>query len=559
MTRFVLAACLLLLVGLWPDPSVRAATVTCPALPAVTPPAGSICAVTSGTTSLRVQGRILAGDDVLVNGTVFADGTGTIQCVGCDCSATAGFAGATAIVCPEGVVSPGLIDATQSITFSQNQPASDTGERYEHRHDWRTGSGGHLVITAAGGATANQVRWGELRSLLAGVTSMVGSGSAAGLVRNVDTTANGNGLAGQLLVDPDRFPLGDSNGLRLDGTCTYAETPVITPTDVASMTIGEGIDRFARNELRCLSGAQTDVIAALPIVGLAALDGNEANLLARRGTTVVWTPRHLTRTYGHPGNAGLLARQGVPLTLGSFWTVTGSTNLQRELACADDLAREYFPGSFDDRALWRMASANAAQSMKLDDLLGLIAVGRLADLVIFDGRTRADYRAVIDAEPADVRAVLRGSRALFGEPAVVSALNTGCEAIDVCGEARSVCTLGETALTFAQLQAAAGANAPPAFSCFVPPNEPTCVPLRGAVVSGSTIYSGAKVAADTDGDGIANAADNCPATFNPVRPRDAGVQSDVDGDGIGDECDGCSVEAGQLACPSLFFRDSFED
>jgi hypothetical protein len=36
--------------------------------------------------------------------------------------------------------------------------------------------------------------------------------------------------------------------------------------------------------------------------------------------------------------------------------------------------------------------------------------------------------------------------------------------------------------------------------------------------------------ADTDGDGIINANDNCPSVSNPD-------QSDIDGDGIGDACD----------------------
>ena len=42
---------------------------------------------------------------------------------------------------------------------------------------------------------------------------------------------------------------------------------------------------------------------------------------------------------------------------------------------------------------------------------------------------------------------------------------------------------------------------------------------------------------DSDGDGIADAVDNCPNTANPN-------QSDVDGDGIGDVCDVCQAVSG---------------
>ncbi len=62
-----------------------------------------------------------------------------------------------------------------------------------------------------------------------------------------------------------------------------------------------------------------------------------------------------------------------------------------------------------------------------------------------------------------------------------------------------------------------------------------------ASVNGSTTYTGIPSARDLDGDGIANAADNCPSVFNPVRPVDNGMQGDVNGDGTGDAGDACPL------------------
>jgi Thrombospondin type 3 repeat len=61
-------------------------------------------------------------------------------------------------------------------------------------------------------------------------------------------------------------------------------------------------------------------------------------------------------------------------------------------------------------------------------------------------------------------------------------------------------------------------------------------PCERGFVSGSTIRSGevtvfdAPVVVDSDGDGVSDAADNCPAVANPD-------QADRDGDGVGDACD----------------------
>jgi hypothetical protein len=59
---------------------------------------------------------------------------------------------------------------------------------------------------------------------------------------------------------------------------------------------------------------------------------------------------------------------------------------------------------------------------------------------------------------------------------------------------------------------------------------------------------------DTDHDGVADAADNCPGTYNPL-------QHDADGDGAGDVCDptpGCGG-CGQPACENYFAADADAD
>ncbi len=82
--------------------------------------------------------------------------------------------------------SPGLINTHDHITYAQNSPYTDTGERYEARNDWRKGLRGHTKLNVPGGATADEIRWGELRFLMGGATSTVGSGGQLGILRNLD-------------------------------------------------------------------------------------------------------------------------------------------------------------------------------------------------------------------------------------------------------------------------------------------------------------------------------------------------------------------------------------
>jgi len=515
-------------------------------------PSGT-CTVTAGGAALLLEGDVLAPDTIYRGGQVLVDATGTITCVGCECAASA--PGATRVTCAAGVISPGLVNAFDHITFTHNPPAADTGERYEHRHDWRTGTGSHDPITASGGASANQIRWGELRFLMGGATSTIGGGGANGLVRNLDRPS-GHGL-GLPTVDLDTFPLGDSSGAMLTSGCGYPN--ITTSASIADetayvATAGEGVNVAARNELACLtSAAGGGQDLALPQTSFSqaiALSPETLSLLAQRGTGLVWTPRSNLRLYGDTAAVRTAAVLGVEIALGTNWMVTGSMNTLRELRCAAEYNATYLDGFLTDRDLWLMATRNPARVAAMDSLIGSLEVGRVADVAIFDGATDEDYRAILAADPEDVVLVLRQGQALYGDQPLVAALAEplACDALTVCDVQKALCVSGEIGITYPDLEAAVGSIYPP-FSCGTPPDEPTCTPSRSMSVDGSTIFTGIPSETDADGDGITDGVDDCPAVFNPVRPMDGGVQADADADGAGDACDPCPLLANVAVCP----------
>jgi large repetitive protein len=496
-----------------------------------------------------VPGKILHGGQVLV------DGSGVIQCVDCDCTTNAAAAGATTIACPTGVVSPGLVNPHDHVTFDQETPAADSGERYEQRNDWRLGLRGHTKISSTAKSSADALHWNELRFLMGGATSEIGSGSTPGFLRNLDVTANQGGLVGKEAVDNDTFPL--DNTSQLSSGCGYTSFPSLTTLagDLAYQAhVAEGIDDTARNEFLCLSGAMGGVDITAPrssfvhAVGLLPADYQK---MAQTRTSLIWSPRSNVRLYGDTAQVTVAHRLGVQIALGTDWTPSGSINLLRELACADSLNKSYYAGHFSDEELWLMVTRNAAASVNYDDVIGRLVPGAFGDIAIFDGSAKKDHRAVIEGAAETVALVERAGKALYGDADVVNALATGCDAVTVCGANKAVCAMSEAGKTFAALQTANASSYALFFCNGAPPDEPTCTPKRPAAVNGSTIYTGASSADDMDGDGIANTADNCPTVFNPIRPVDNGKQADADGDGIGDACDPCPMDAAAMTCAVL--------
>ena len=536
---------------------------------ALPPLAAGVCQTTAGDMGLLITADVLAPGEVFRGGQVLVDATGTIACVGCDCSTTAGAATATRVVCPDGVLSPGLINAHEHLSFEGN-PYTRTAERYEHRHDWRRGAGGHTRIGSMM-ATRESTMWGELRMVLGGATSVNGSGGQAGFLRNLDRGTM-EGL-GQDQVDYNTFPLGDSDGTVASSGCTAYSATRTTAMDIApdvafTPHIAEGINLNARNEFLCQREGSFDLIApqTAMIHGIALLP-IDMQEVANDGAMLVWSPRSNITLYGETARVTEYDRLGVPIALGTDWVFTGSMNMLRELTCADELNVTYLGNYFSDEALVRMVTYNGALATGTDDVIGSIAVGRIGDLSIFDGTMNVDYRAVIDATASQVALVLRGGVPLFGEAAVVAAIRDGatCEMLDVCGQMRRVCVMREVGMSLAALTTA-NAGSYPLFFCSEPTNEPSCRPERDATgtlpapsVMGSTMYSGMTSAMDTDGDAIENAVDNCPTVFNPIRPMDMGMQANSDGDADGDACDPCPLDAAATTCGGVDPNDRDRD
>jgi len=519
------------------------------------------CSFAAGTgRALLLQGDVLAPSGELRNGQVLVAADGTIACAACDCAGTPGYDEAARISCREGVISAGLVNAHDHITFTGLSPIPHGEERYDHRHDWRKGERGHSKLSAP--STPKAVSWGELRMVMGGATSLFGSGGASGLVRNLDLAGTQQLGLQHKSARYSTFPLGDSGGQLLASGCGYPKFESASDSAIANAGayvphVSEGIDAEAHNEFVCLSqdsgGGHDLVFPNTSIIHGIGLTAADFAAMASEHAGLVWSPRSNVDLYGFTAEVTLADRLGVRIALGTDWTASGSMNVLRELKCADGFNRNNLGRYFSDRQLHAMATINAATALAFDDVLGSLETGKVADIAVFArGGKDNGYRSVIDAGAKDVLLVLRGGQTLFGDAALVEGLGADkCETIDVCGASRRVCAERETDKTVAAMQTFAG-TVYPLFFCDTPDREPSCLPFR------KDEFSGQSAPDDRDGDGIADAADDCPDTFNPPRPMDGEHQADADDDGKGDVCDPCPLDKDSTACrpPVAGDRDS---
>jgi cytosine/adenosine deaminase-related metal-dependent hydrolase len=519
----------------------------------VAPVAGEVCQIArvaqAGGRGLVLRGTILAPNETFHGGEVVVGDDGLIACVGCDCSAQA--KDVSVIECGSAVISPGLINPHDHLTYVNNPPLTHGTKKFAQRSEWQ---GGPDRIAYKSSANATTRAFGELRYVMSGTTMMAGGGSSRGLARNVDDDVDTlEGLPVQV-ANSDVFPLGT---LPVSDGCEYGSGRT-TAGEVSQLQsylphIAEGISAISRNEFVCAKSAgKYDLLARVTgVIHGIPLTPSDGSALRDAKARLVWSPRSNIDLYGHTAPVTMLDLQGVQIALGTDWVVSGSMNMLRELKCADSLNRNFYGKHFTDADLWRMATENAAFAVGAQTVAGALKRGYVADLAIYAAKPGVDHRAVLDAGVEDIALVLRGGRAMYGDGALLNVALWGvtCDVFEggVCGKEKRVCLDVPGALTLAQIRAQGEvADTGPKYPLYFckaeqPRDEPSCEPSR------MPQFDGVPKPTDSDGDGVENARDNCPDVANPFRPIDGAEQADADKDGIGDACDVCPNDPAQ-AC-----------
>jgi len=427
-----------------------------------------------------LKGTVVTADTFFV-GEVLVEGD-TITCAAASCSASAGAATAS-VVETNGIILPGLIDTHNHILFDIFDETDWAPTKAYGNHDQWPGEARYGAMVDAKQWLNNEAgptprpdigcemdKFGELKGIVAGTTSIAGSANVANkacygsLARTIDQTPND--LGSDKVQAATIFPTKTS----ADGVCgNFADGS----TTAYLIHIAEGVDTTALNEFaklgtitttpNCLYAPQTTIVHG------TALGDAELTTMASKGMKLTWSPRSNVYLYG--GGTDLTKTTKIPLAIAKGinvaiapdWSMGGSQNMLDELRYADKVDNSAFGDKLTPKMLFQMATINAAKNVALDAVIGSIAVGKKADLMVIGGDATAPYDALLKATPRDVRLTMVGGVALYGDKAIQSIAPTtpACETIDVCCASKFVCvaesggtTTNKFGQTYAEIKAA---------------------------------------------------------------------------------------------------------
>jgi cytosine/adenosine deaminase-related metal-dependent hydrolase len=349
-----------------------------------------------------------------------------------------------------GTLYPGLIELHNHLAYNALPLWSPVPKLFRHRGQWsdhpdyrKLISGPMTVVGKYRDAEGKSpllaplVRYVECKCLLGGVTTSQGVMLASnagvqrfyrGIVRNVEQTD-----------DPDLL---EAEGRIADVDAKDARSFLARLEKEDScflLHLSEGVTRegeensIARRHFLALQVAPdqwalNDRFAGIHAAGLLPED---FDVLARHGSSMIWSPLSNLLLYGATARVEEAKRAGVRIALGSDWSPSGSKNLLGEIKVAWLYSQHILGGVFAARDLVAMVTRDAAAILKWEKALGTLESTKRADLLVIEGKSGDPYEALIKAKETEIRLVMINGVARYGMPGLMRALGSEGESIRV--------------------------------------------------------------------------------------------------------------------------------
>jgi 5-methylthioadenosine/S-adenosylhomocysteine deaminase len=399
----------------------------------LTGPAWAATTVTVGTdpTKFVIKGTLVTPDQVL-DGELVIEGD-TITCVAASCTVPAG---ATRVTVTNGYILPGFVDAHNHVAYNV-LPRWTPPKLYKNRGQWQ-GSDAYKVFKKPyddltnKGLTCEMIKYGEVKALLSGITTIQGTSPGSQcirtLIRNAENQANLPISASHIrtfILDIGSFQGG------IDWTATKSFV----------VHLAEGVrgDSSSLAEFTTLK-AKGLLASGTAVIHGAAFGDSEFQQMGAAGAKLIWSPRSNLVLYAQTTDIPLARQKGIEVSVGVDWNPSGSDHIFDELRTAAEVNEEDFNGSIPDADWIKMITVNPAKALALDALVGRLVPGLKADITVLRSRDDDPTKSVLKTHLQDVQMVWVGGDLLYANKAILDKIKPGvCEAILVYGSAKRLC------------------------------------------------------------------------------------------------------------------------
>jgi len=360
----------------------------------------------------------------------------------------------TKIIETDGFIYPGLIDLHNHLTWNL-LPRWKPGQLFSTRYEWQQSLMYKLYLTTPeakvidGGLDCDANRYGEIKAIVGGATSVTGSlnprGNPAklkclgGMTRNLDFYSGFYSSGAPEKLRYEIFPLqlsfSDAATIR-DQLAKHDLTAFIV-----HLSEGKQYDANAAREYLMFK-ARGFLVAGTSIIHGVALHEAEFQEMKKAGVGLIWSPRSNFELYGETTDVAAAKQAGLTIAIAPDWSPSGSDGMLQELKYASTWNEGQRPRPFKDSDLVQMATINAATLAGLSDKIGSLSPDHFADLLVLKNRhDKADgFRSLLQANATDVQLVIIDGIPTYGDPEMIRKIipHDQVDLITLCGASKAL-------------------------------------------------------------------------------------------------------------------------
>ena len=318
-----------------------------------------------------------------------------------------------------GTIYPGFIDPHNHAKYNII-PLWDHGtDGWDNRYQWQA-ENSYREAKEVGCSLTDPTaqRFAELRAIAGGNTALQGSSTSytdtfeTMLARNIELYNFGKDYIHTKVSELSS----DYQGNHIKDGNASGEL------DAWFLHLAEGIDESSRAEFDIL--VQNDLLVGeLVVIHGTGLTQVEFDALGNVGGSLAWSPTSNLILYGETTDIATAKAEDVNIMIGPDWAPSGSKSSMHELKTADWWDQNVLGDIFTDYELVQTITTNIVDAIGWADFTGRIQPGLAADLVVLDTFHADPYRNVVEAIDPDVRLVVIGGLAVFGDVDIMHAMD----------------------------------------------------------------------------------------------------------------------------------------
>ena len=378
-----------------------------------------------------LEGRVVtmvSESDVIEDGRVLVR-DGIIEAVWSAAEGAPATAAGVMSIPTSGTIYPGFIDPHNHAKYNLI-PLWDHGtDGWDNRYQWQAYSGySDAKDIGCSLYDSSAMRFAELRAVAGGNTALQGSSTSSTdtfetmLARNIELYNFGKDYIHTKVTELES----DYSGQHIkDGNSSG-------DLDAWFLHLAEGVDESSRAEFDILV-ANDLLVGEVVIVHGTGLTQTELSALGDVGGSLAWSPTSNLLLYGDTTDIATAKAEGVNIMIGPDWGPSGSKSSMHELKTADWWDDNVLGGVFTDYELVQAITTNIVDAIGWSEHTGRIQEGLAADLVVLDTFRSDPYRNVVDAIDPDVRLVVVGGLAIYGDVDIMQAMDNEVEIIQGVG------------------------------------------------------------------------------------------------------------------------------